>query len=342
MCAVLAAPPQVTVTTSSGGELQGDWKGVVGTELILLQPQGVQKISLTDILSVRSSQRASLRRDGSSRLALVDGSQLLVTEVISAGEKGMVEVVPLGSKERIAIPLKAFRWIRFGASIGEIATQWERLIESETPSDLLIIRRQSGALDQAAGIVLEIEKDRVTFDLDGQSIPAPREKLEGLIFKSLANQNTKSSYEIADSYGSIYRVAKLRGIGDDSIEFETPGGLTRKIPLSSIERLSAEGNVVFLASQEPASMSFSPEFKVPVKKPLFDAWLGPGKVNERTVRLVAPCRLEFRVPDGFQRFQAVIEPDPEVVAGGGCEWILSADGEELQRQTITIDAAPAR
>ncbi len=330
---LLAVPPSVSVTDSAGTEVQGTWQAVTAEAVVVGEAGAEKRIPLTELSVLRTGLRPVPLTDVAARVTLVDGSFLPAQEIAPGAKKDALEVTPAGAQDKLQLPLKAVRWIRFGNAIGEIADQWQRLIATETPTDLLVVRRASGALDQVSGVVLSIEGKAVQFDMEGQTISAPRERLEGIIFKTTNPKLPASKFEVADIFGATWRCAKIDGADGATLKLETPGGVSRTLGLDQIERLAAEGNVAYLATQAPAAVTYEPDFPTPLGKEAIAKWLGPGPVD-RSLRLVAPCRIEYRVPDGFQRFQCSIAVDPEVIASGGCELVVFADAKELARVKI--------
>ena len=315
----------ITITTNAGTEVHGQWLGIKDKSI---QIEGKAAVPLSDLLVLRTGLHAPVRSEPPPQVMLNDGTLLTVNDISMTTDTGMKLKIS-GIVEPTTVKLQSVRWVRFGGGVAAVE-QWQRLTDGDSPSDMLVVRRPSGSLDQVSGIVQSIEAKTVRFDMDGQSIEAPRTRLEGLILKS-SEKKPKAGFEVVDIFGNVWRSKTILGTAPNTIELESPTGIVALLRLDQIERLSAEGNVVYLAEQPAVSRTYSPEFDLGLAKTLVDTWLASGAQGNRDVLLTGPGRLEYRVPEGFQRLRTVVSPDIEIGAGGGCELVVTADGKELWR-----------
>jgi hypothetical protein len=330
--AILTGAPEVSVTSNTEKEQIGSWVGVSETGIRLEQAGKAIEVSFADLLVLRNNSFSPFAWSLEGRVTCVDQSWVHAKS-IDGEESGNVRIVPAGGSEPVSLPLKMIRAIRFGNGVGEIEQQWEKIVRGVTATDLLIVRRAGGALDQLSGVVKSVSKERVVFDLDGQMIDAPRSKLEGIVLRTVPVLPYR--FEVEDNSGSIWNCVSLGGNGDRLV-LETATGLRRQLTLDEIQRISSEGNAVYLTKLERASASYDPGFPVPLDPQKLAPWFGPSSSSNQ-VRLLATSKVEYRVPEAFQRFQATVAVDGPAKAGGGCELIVSGDEKELSRKKIQIN-----
>lgn len=343
ICALAAlAAINVRVATLDGSTVQGPLRAIGQTDLRLGGDGDAAErvIALEQVLSIERLDRADVAAPV-MRAGLAGGSRVALQSVKTEGTNALLAV---RGQAPLAVPLKQLRWLRFRAPSTAVDPQWLGLVERPRAADALVIRRPGDAIDEVSGIILAINEESVSFDLDGDTIQAPLSRLEGLLFASPADETQASvpgSVTVDDLDGSRWIAASLGPGSDQEIELNLGNDLIHRLPLDRISRIELSGAVEFLAAQPPVEASYAPYLAIGLSRELASRWLGPQAVNDRDLILRAKSHLEYRVGDGSQMLLGSVEYDPEVSAGGGCVVRVLLDNQMVWEQTLDVsDPAP--
>ncbi len=186
----LIAAVDVRITTLDGTTTDGSLTKIEAGELVIQAGGATERRPLSDVLEV-SRTSAPTELLPTTSVELLSGTRLTATSIKIDGGQLTVSLV---KQPAIQVPLKQVRWIRFRAPSPAIDPQWLGMTEKTPSSDTLVIRRAGDSLDEASGIVKSANEKMVKFDLDGDELDAPIEKLEGIVFANpLRPQTTPRS-----------------------------------------------------------------------------------------------------------------------------------------------------
>ncbi|MCC9602423.1 NPCBM/NEW2 domain-containing protein [Stieleria sp. JC731] len=324
--AALAA--DVEVELSSGEKVQGQWTSINGESISIGDP--VQPHELSQVISLRPLANQSDAIPPAINLTLVDGSNLRITSVIS--DESDVTATPV-KRMPIGFPLEAVRSIRFRPSAAATDAQWLGLFEKELRSDLLVIRRANDQLDPVEGVILSISAQTVNFELDGDEIEAPVERLEGVLFRNIL-ENSSSGTRVETVFGSSMVASRIRLANDgQDVQLTLQAGVQHDVPVNQIKRIQFASARQMLASQPPASKRMQPYLKTGISESLFDAWFAPSS-DKDDILAAAGGEIEYRIESGFENFTGSVSRASESEGKGKIKIQIVVDDEVRWEQDV--------
>jgi NPCBM/NEW2 domain-containing protein len=364
--AALAAEPEAALRPLDGESVKGRLIELSASKVTLETSAGRQQVDSSKLMWVELSPTTAAATV-TTWIELLDGSRLHASGYTAAEGKARIE---LATGQSIEIPTRSIHTVRFQQQSPELAVQWREITSSMAAGDVIVIRKTSmrtveqganeprtiteQALDQHEGTLLDVTPTSVAFQLDGERIPIPRQKLEGLVYFHPAKaQFSPPLARLIDTAGSTWLVRDL-AFADGQLTATSLGNVSFQLPIAAIGKIDfSVGNVAFLSdleadsgtgelslSLQPAAMTykFSRMFQVRSRPPLgADGFRIGGQRFENGVSLHSPAKLVYRVPDGFRWFYAVAGVDDSVVAPGRFDLVVLGDGKELARHSFKVD-----
>jgi len=364
--AALAAEPEVNVRPLEGESFTGRLVELSAAKAVIKTSGGQQGLTTAKLMWMEFTA-ASPADKPTIWVELLDGSRLSAVAFAAAQGKAQIE---LATRQKVEIPTRAIHTVRFHQQTPELAAQWAEIVSSKATGDMLITRKTSmrtieqadseprtvteQALDQLEGTILEVTDNSVQFEIDGDKIPARREKLEGLVYYHKNKRELSSAVcRLVDAAGSVWQLREL-SLTEDRLRGTTSGNVNVDWPLTGVARLDySVGNVAFLSdleadsgivqipvSVQPAAMTYklSRIFHVHAGPPLgADSFRIGGQQFENGLSLHSPTKLVYRVPQGFKKFFATVGVDDTVVAPGRFRLMILGDGKELARHDFSAD-----
>ncbi len=328
----------VRVTRLDGTVLEASLTAVEANDLVYTIDGKPTRTPLSEILEVARTTNPSELRPATS-VELLNGTRLTATSIkIQDGQL----TISLVKQPELTVPLKQVRWIRFRAPSAAIDPQWLGMTEKTPAADTLVIRRAGDALDEAAGIVQSADATVVKFDLDGDELDAPIEKLEGIVFANPASSDDLAKTSVQDVQGSKFRVRGVSGDDQGNLIFDLGDSLKHQFPLDQLLKIESTGSIQFLASSQPVESSFQPVSKIGLSPDLANAWFAPHSENDRDLKLVGAASVEFRVDEGFTSLQGSAELDESVKSGGQCTLRILLDNKVVWEQGFNVAEPAAR
>jgi hypothetical protein len=334
---LLAAVIQVRVTTVDGVTNDVDLLGVNAVGLEIESGGQTKTVAFDNLLSMTRTTSASIAPPV-MRAELSNGSRIAISGVTSDGETAILN---LREQQPLSIPIKQVRWLRFRSSSATVDPQWLGMIDKARTTDVLVVRRAGDALDEVEGIVKSITAKVVTVDLDGEDLPAPLEKLEGVLFANATAVAPAGKILVEDTVGSRWQARSLSPGANNAILLELGGGVTHEIPLAQLRKIEATGSVQYLASESPAESSFVAVSKVGLGDALASQWFEAKSDNGRDLVMHADSFVEYRLDETFSTIAGTVQFDPTVTAGGTCSLKILLDGKAVWDQTFDVkDPSP--
>jgi hypothetical protein len=328
---VLAVLP-VTVQTDSGGAIEGNLVAITASDLRIERSSGEAVVPLEDVLSLRPAKI----EDATGpviRVTLAGGSRIAAQGVTTNGNDLVIE--PRRQKE-LRVPIREAKAIRFRAGAAATDPQWLGALEREGAGDTLVIRRPDNQLDPQRGIVDSITATEVVFDLDGDKVNAPIDRLEGVIFGSVATNSTNPSIQITDIYGSQWLVAELEpSSGDQPLQMRLSDNLLHELPLHQIESILWSTGSASLATMLPAAGSFEPYIQTKLDPQLAQAFFQAAPHNESDLRMFGGSAVEYRIDPGYQVLAGTVARDPDLTRVSRVTVRIDLDGEKAWEQELT-------
>jgi hypothetical protein len=336
----VSAPPG-TLSLLDGRQLSGQLVGL-GEPGVVWQAEG-EPLTFT-WAAVRQFQTSQLTELSPPAVWLewLDGSYSVGQQLTTNDQE---VVVQQANGDSIRAPLNLLRRVRFGASGTAGEGPWQALTAPQE-TDVLVIRRSSGALDQIRGTLLSITDSAVRFDLGDQQVDAPRQKLEGFALRQRPNppQMPVSIARLRLADGAEWHVASFPDSAQTDavgpIRCLSPAGLSVEVLLDDIVELRPLGNEYSLGELEIARTDYTPFVALNLPPELVATALGPQlRDGGQSLRMVGGGRMEFRLPAGLRTLHATLTPLTE---GGRSksELRIAVDDNERFRKEVLIGDLP--
>lgn len=318
--------------------LVGDWVSITETGIVVKVDGSPQTLSFDQLISLRPEPVGEPKQGPPQNVMLVDGTSLKSRTVST--QDGEVLSVELKGQPKLDVPLRFVRSIRFQGGTATSDPQWLGLTEQTNRSDVLVIRRGNDQLDPIEGVVVSMDAKTLQFDLDGEVIDAPIERLEGVIFRTAGESATSKTIKVTGKYGSEFFVSKLEsGPVADAIKVSLPGETIHSIPLDQIQAIAWSTGRVLLAQQEPAESNYAAYLKSGVDPALMAGWFGPRPDGDDLVA-AAGGTVEYRIDDGFQSLRGAVIRDKSVAASSHVTVRIKMDGNLVWEQTLQDGRTP--
>lgn len=331
---VVAVLP-IKVTMTSGESFECDYQSVTKTDLVVDTGATEKKIPFDELQSITRVE-PSTGGGPAYRVTLVGGSQVAADAVTLKNDKLRIEP---RRQAVLSVPIKEVKSIRFRAPSPTTDPQWLGLLEKEARGDLLAIRRAGNQLDPAPGVVESIADKKVQFNMGGDSIGAPVDKLEGVIFGAAQQTKAKAVIRVQDVYGSEWVLLDLPPSGkSEPITLKLSDAVTHKIPAEQIESIYWSGGLTLLATQEPAKSDHESYVKTKLQPGLSKSWFGP-RTERDDVLMHGDSSVEYRVEGDFKKLVGSVRRDAAVAKAGEVTVRLFLDDKEVWKETLD-DADP--
>jgi hypothetical protein len=292
-----------------------------------------------------------------------------IEAVIETADGGVIRAKQYTSHERLAqitladgavveIPTAMIQTVRCG-NVGvsreadPFSDEWTRLTGEKNDSDLLVVRGKDN-VDYQKGVLRDVTEKAVSFDLDGEVLSVNRAKIYGFIYHhSTPTELPAAICKITDAAGSVWP-AKSASLADGKLQWTTPAGIVVSQPLDAITKIDfSAGKLVYLSDLEPVAITWTPYFGVgepsaamkQFYKPRFDVGFDSkplrlgGVAYRKGLAIRARTEIVYRLPEGFNRFQATVGIDDAVRPAGKVRLLVQGDDKTLLKTDIAgIDA----
>lgn len=307
--------PSVRVFGFAEDEQRGRLAGA-SSEGITLQTDGSQKkIPSNDVSRVEFVATASATK-GPVEVTMIDGSKIRGKRIIGKDQAWKLEnnagqLIPLANQALRACLLKEL-------PANQISS-WQSNIAETKDSDALVVLRAGGVLDRISGLIVEIRDTEIMFDLDGQSIGVPMEKVAGLIWFRRGLERIKPTVEIATTDGSIW-FAETFQINAKELSLKLQYDQTVVLPVEALSRINyASANIRWVADLETVESTPTKRMAWKSDIPTLNVALSPRFIatkrngssenvgSDLDLHFPSPGSYTFRAPDGFTSFQGLVE-----------------------------------
>lgn len=337
LLALAAQSPVVEVNTLKGERLAGELAELTDSGVALKKDGVSSSVPLQNILEIQFPAPAAIEPGTGPRIVLTDGTRLTCSEVTATRDKVAVVSPLLGS---ITLPIAKFASIRFGVSTSKLDEAWSGLLQRESKTDLLVVRKED-VLDFLPGVAGEIG-DKVHFLIDGDDIPVAREKVYGVIYYRRAAAVSKPQ-ALVRLYGGDELQAAAVALDGASLRTKLAAGVDVNVPLVSIGSLDfSAGKLRYLSQMEPREVKYTVFFNdFPFEYRRDRSQSGPpitlgGKVYSRGISIHSRTLLRYRIGGEFSRFQALMGIDDSVgrLRLGNVHVVISGDGKRLHESDV--------
>jgi hypothetical protein len=326
----------VRIETSSGEVLTGQWGGVTDTFVRLEDSTAAREIPLDQIVALRPEPPLDASTGPPMHVTLIDGSSVYAEDI--GIDDTRIKIEPR-RQSSFTLPIPQIRSIRFRRGGPTTDPQWLGLVEKVSRTDMMVIRRGNEQLDPIGGVVVGLNRETLEFELDGDKITAPLERLEGVLFRSADSDAPVAKVKVDDIYGSTYLTARLEpSDSSDSVEIRLAGQVKHSIPMAQVKAITWASGRVMLAAEPPASSELATFLPASLPPGLAKAWFGPIGDGEDIIA-TAGGKIDYRVADGFETLAGSVGRDGPVVAGGVVKIRVLVDDQVKWEQTLSDSMA---
>ncbi|MEQ1826946.1 MAG: hypothetical protein ABL921_13410, partial [Pirellula sp.] len=237
---------EVSVNLLDGSVVRGSIVSADSNQVALQTSNG--KLNKTAVEISRLSFANKVESAGKSvEVLLLDGSKAFGDRLIGSSTGWKLSSADGGE---VAIQPKTIRAARLKTIPGPMVEAWQTAIKETTESDAVIVVRGTESLDRINGIIIQVQANSVSFELDGQQIEIPLEKLAGLMWFSRGQDRVRPAVEVVATDQSTW-LAESFLVSPSGVELQTYLGQKVAIPLSKISSINyATANIKWLSELE--------------------------------------------------------------------------------------------
>lgn len=299
----------------SGSQVVGSLLLADSSKIIVQTKTGTIERSTSDIGRVSFANKLELQKPP-VELTLLDGSKAFGNKLTGKSSGWVLRDV---SGDEVAIPSKSLKAVRLKPIVPELANAWQSAILETKNADAVIVTRPGNSLDRINGVIVQVQDASVSFELDGQQIDIPIEKLAGLVWFQRDLERVKPTIEVSSIDHSVWMAESL-SLKANAIELKTQLGQAVSIPLNKVLSINyATANIRWLAEVESLDSVAGKriEFKNPIAS--LDRAMAPRFVvngrapvatslsADKDLYFPGPGHFSFRVPEGFSSLQSRVE-----------------------------------
>jgi len=344
-----AAPPVFNAKTIDGRQVRGvltDWEAQT---LVLKEDEQSQSLALDRLLSIVPAKRAPTAPTSNPIwVTLVDGSVILANSYLADAGSIKASTSRTGI---VPLPPASVDYVRFRATSPALQTRWDEILGKAADQDILVVA-SGNSLDYLGGVVRSVREQEVDFELDGDVLAVRRIKVFGIrYYRPNRQEASKPVARVTDDSGSTWVLQHVTLAEPERvIQFETGTGLHVTLPLDAIAKIDFAGaGLVYLTDLTPNSYRWTPYFGekgiVPSLEKLYrprnDTALDStpivldGIQYDRGLALHSRTEITYRLPEPFQRFQALAGIDDRLRPRGNVLLRILGDNRVLYEGSIT-------
>jgi hypothetical protein len=325
---LLVASVTVQVETTDGKKTSGT---VVSINTESIEVSGHPLISIDSASEIQFPE-IEVRDAAELTVQLVNDSLVAAREVNFDGAKVTLN---LARQPDLVLKSSDVVAIRFRPESPKTDATWLGLMQQESASDRLVIRRDGDQLDSIEGVIESIGDKNVKFSIDGDQVDAQWSRLEGVLFRREKSERVPDPVLVQDGYGGRWRAQSVETT-DDGLQLKS-GDISHLIPMEQIQLIRFGGSNQMLVESERASQTLEVPFGLQVPKDLAESLLLGVEAEPQQIDVPAGGTIEFRVPEGMNRLVGTVARAPEVSRGGKVS-VVFRDGEKTLWQTTISDA----
>ena len=310
---------EVTIGLLSGPPVVGSIVSADASKIILQTKVGRIEKSSAEIDRVRFANKLDVQVPP-VQLLMLDGSKAFGNRLTGKSSGWQLNET---SGSVLAVPPKSLKAALLKPIEPEMAKEWQTAILETKNADAVIVARPTKTFDRINGVIVQVQEANVSFDLDGQQIDIPMEKLTGLVWFQRELERVKPTIEVSVTDHSIW-MAESFTLNADSIELKTQLGQSISIPFKKLLSINySTANIRWLSEVEPLSAVADKQidFKTPIAsldRAFVPRFVVGGRTppvtslpGDRDLYFPSPGYFVFRVPQGFSSLQCRIERTDE-------------------------------
>lgn len=249
---------QATVSTMEGQSFKGNVAEVTSSSIVIEVGSETSTIPIDTVLNLTFPDSSPDDISGEiaqqAAVELLDGSVLAAESLVATAD----EVVSSNATiKQLKLPRSDVRAIRLKPMQKQFELQWDSFRSRSEDQDLLVIqKRNSDGLDFLAGNIAAITTTEISFLLDGDEIPVPRERVFGIVFAELSKANLNGSITVKTADDQTIKASRV-AFAANEFQIETSWKQILKLPKSSIAEVDfSSGRLHYLSDLEPITEEY--------------------------------------------------------------------------------------
>ena len=324
------------VVTLEGDIVAGAIDGIDANGVVTM---GQKQWPLDGLRSIVPTEPTGVEDTSDGRVVLICGSEIAASGIKVIEEEVIFQVPGLGEW---SLPIDAVRALRFGQL--QRGSRFQKgLLEWEASRDFDTIFISGGAeLKEADGLIEEIDDATLVFERDGEAElqTVPKVRVYGAVLASpLLRDRERPTCSLSLIGGTRLR-ADIREVKDGIVKLGMVEKVEMEIPWSSVRRIGIRSpRLAYLSDLEAAEVSVRP-IVAPRREPQLDRTVSglTIQIGEQTydkgLGFAAGTQMTYLNDEGYDLFLAEIGLDTDSAGLGDCEFVVSADGQELYRKRM--------
>ncbi|MCH2114765.1 MAG: NPCBM/NEW2 domain-containing protein [Pirellulales bacterium] len=354
--AALAGTIPITVTIVAGQELTGSMTAwtAAGLAIRVGDPPDEEEIEIANdqLLQVVREQALSSAAEGQPHVILVDGSRLPMARYEVADRKASIWS-PL-APDSLTLDTEHVARVQLLPDPEGAAAIGKRLDEERLVGDVLVLKKKEAAPPEfLAGVIGNVNAEKVDFQWDGERIPVKLSKIAALAYyHAQTPQAARPVCVLTTRHGARLPAAGIR-LSGGVLQLTTVGGVDLEIPIEAIHRADySAGKLTYLSDMTPVYQKWTPRIGLPHSAALIQqhglprmdqsysgsllslVWPatedgslgGEVKVYAKGLALRSHTELRYRLPDGMRRFICLAGIAPATSSEGNVSLTILARG----------------
>ncbi len=313
--AVQASPPNVEVTETDQSSFRAEFAGF-GGNTISVRSGEARKIPFDRILRLKfpSSKPVAAAQENALVVELRGGTRIVANSFTSDGKS-----VTIGSGGgQVVVASKSVSTCLFSKLSAELLPQWRAFVDSQVSSDMLVLARSEDSLDKIEGLIGKVTAEFVSFDVDGQNVEAPRDKLAGIKYFSSEAPLGALAGVVRDVHRNEWIVSSITSAGD-SCTLKLNCGESISLRLADLMEVDLSyGNSRYIADLEPLERTSVPRFNLAIELADASKLFGARRVEPTSatgskgpsVEFIGAGTATYRIPSGFSKLVGSVELKP--------------------------------
>ena len=343
LLAFQTTPTSIEVTETNQSGYRADFVGFSGNSVEIRAGQS-RKIPFENILRLRFTAAKVAPSDLAMVVELRGGSRIAASEMTSDGKN----VTVVSGNGPLTFSSKSVSTCLFGKLNAELLPQWKSFVDSQVASDMLVLARAEDALDKIEGLIGKVTPEFVSFDVDGQNVEAPREKLAGIKYFSTEKALGPLAGVVRDIHRNEWLVSSVTSAGE-TCTLTLNCGESVKLPLAAIVEVDLSyGNSRYVADLEPLDRTSLPRFQLGIELPDAGKLFGARRVEPKSgpglkgpsVEFVGAGSATYRVPAGFSKLAGTVELKPGGQAFMACRAAVMLENKILWEHNFEATRQP--
>ena len=340
-------PPLFTAKTVEGRQVQGTLAAWNEQMLTLQEGDQAQQLPVDQLLTVLPSETLPASPIVAPVwVTMMDGSVIKAESFLAEAAAATATTNRAGI---IRLSPASLDCVRFREVPPALEERWNEILQKPIDQDMLVLSTGE-SLDYLGGLVRAIREKELDFELDGDLVPVRRGKVFAVrYYRPDRMESDAPLARLVDDGGSTWVLQNVAfSKSNATIEATAACGIQLSLPLQAIARIEFAGvGLVYLSDLDPDSYRWTPYFGREGSLPVLEKFYRPRKDTaldssairldgiqyDRGLALHSRTEMTYRLPEPFQRFQALAGIDDRLrPRGTSCSGSLEISKFSLKQR----------